>query len=96
MKKSFCYIICVLIGCYIAFNILMFWVYSNKELAFLKGLLYEQTINCANQIETTTFNFENDLNYLLFNKDINNIFEVKSIASCDAERIEIFYSKYRN
>jgi CheY-like chemotaxis protein/nitrogen-specific signal transduction histidine kinase len=66
-----------------------------KQLIFLKKLVYQQTVVCGNFIEQTGYNFESDLNYIPFSDDVSHFISTKNIGECDSRKIEIFFSKYQ-
>ncbi len=82
----------------IVLNVILLYHLRNKQVQFHKNFLYNQTELCANYIETTISNYENDLNRIIFlnNKNLHLIFTDKKITNEILAELQKFYAKYRH
>lgn len=70
-----------------------YYIYRNQY-GFYRQWLSGLTENCGNQIETTGYRFESDINYILYSDDISELFSNPEAKDKSIKRIHLFYVKY--
>lgn len=68
----------------------------NQQLNFHKEMLLNQSQICGWEIEQSGYEFENEINYIVFSTDIARFFEDPDNAEHKVKKLELFYFKYQN
>jgi PAS domain S-box-containing protein len=58
-------------------------------------MLINQTEICGWEIEQSGYEFENEINYIVFSSDLAHFFEDKESAELKIKKLELFYFKYQ-
>jgi len=93
MKNTF-YIILVSVFAFIALNTIFYLKIYNNQRDFQAELLLQQIRICGNTIEQYGQNFENEVNYILYSDNINQLFNDPNFKEKGSKSLELFYSKY--
>jgi CheY-like chemotaxis protein/signal transduction histidine kinase len=93
MKNTF-YIILCSVFVFIAINTIFYFKIYNDQRDFQTKLLQHQIGICGNTIEQFGMNFENEVNYILYSENINQLFNDPDIKEKGSKNLELFYSKY--
>lgn len=93
MKNTF-YIILVSVFVFIALNTIFYLKIYKDQRDFQTELLLHQISICGNTIEQYGLNFENEVNYILYSDNINQLFSDPNIKERGLKSLELFYSKY--
>ncbi|MCG8411015.1 MAG: response regulator [Bacteroidales bacterium] len=95
MKRLY-YLVAIVIAIVICANVFYAFRIYNQQLSFHKDMLMSQTQICGWEIEQSGYEFENEINYIVFSSDIANFFEDKNTQSLKVKKLELFYFKYQN
>lgn len=95
MKKiysllSFLIIIIIGVNVYYGFHI------YKQQLNFHTEMIANQAQICGWEIEQSGYEFENEINYIVFSSNIANFFEVRENQDMKVKKLELFYFKYQN
>ncbi len=93
MKNTF-YIIIVSLFVFIAINTVFYFKIYIDQRDFQTNLLVHQIGICGNTIEQFGMNFDNEVNYILYSENINQLFNDPNIKEKGSKNLELFYSKY--
>lgn len=93
MKKIY-FLISFVIIIILAVNIYYYLDIYDQQIDFQQNFLLKQTQICGYEIEQTGFEFESELNKILFSNDLSQFFENEEIKTSSTKQLEIFYSKY--
>jgi len=93
MKNTF-YIIIVSVLVFIAINTVLYLKIYNDQRDFHTNSLSNQVGICGNTIEQYGMNFENEVNYILYSENINQLFNDPDIKEKGSKNLELFYSRY--
>ena len=95
MKKIYISVSLVLIAV-IIINIIFHLDISKQQINLYKDILLKQIQICGIEIERTGFEFENEINHILFSDDIAGIFDNIEEKESSINKFELFYSKYED
>jgi len=94
MNRTFI-IILISVFIFIAVNTIFYiYIYKN-QLAFQTELLSRQIRICGNTIEQDGLNFENEINYILYSENIEQLFRETVTKEKRWINLELFYAKYQ-
>lgn len=93
MKKTF-YIILISVFAFIVLNTIFYLKIYKDQKDFQTELLLHQIRICGNTIEQYGLNFENEVNYILYSENINQLFTDPDIKERGLKNLDLFYSKY--
>lgn len=95
MRKTF-YIILISVFAFIILNTLLYLKIYKEQKDFQTELLLHQIRICGNTIEQYGLNFENEVNYILYSENINQLFTDPVIKERGLKNLDLFYSKYND
>ncbi len=95
MKKYFISIVLV-ITVVIAINVYFIRVIYKQQVNFQKNIIFQQAKNCANELESSMFMFESNINKIIFSDDLSEIFKNESVKERTLRKLELFYSTYEH
>lgn len=95
MKKIYVLVASVLIAVICA-NIFYGLRIYKQQLGFHTDMLMNQTQICGWEIEQSGYEFENEINYIVFSSEISKFFEDKDAIELKVKKLELFYFKYQN
>lgn len=95
MKKLYLVLI-ILIAFIAGINIYFYFHYYNQQVTFQTDLLEKQVQICSWEIEHSGYEFENEINYIVFSTDIANFFDSEEKKEMRIRKLELFYFKYQN
>ena len=95
MKNTF-YIILASVFAFIALNTFFYLKIYKDQRDFQAELLLHQIRICGNTIEQYGQNFENEVNYILYSDNINQLFNDPDFKEKGSKNLELFYSKYNS
>lgn len=84
----------LLVPLFLMVNITIGYFIYRNQYGFYRQWLSGLTSNCGNQVETTGYGFESDINYILFSDDISELFSNPEAKDQSIKRIHLFYVKY--
>jgi len=93
MKNTF-YIILASVFIFIALNTIFYLKIYEDQKDFQTEMLLQQISICGNTIEQYGLNFENEVNFILYSENINQLFSDPNIKEKGSKNLELFYSKY--
>lgn len=91
--KSLKYVIPIIFIGVLISNLIFYLSTYYKHTEYQEEIVMRHIEEITAKIEKTSFNFENEINYILFSTDILTIFDDKKNADL-LTRLKIFYSKY--
>ncbi len=94
--KKFYYLISAVIIIIIGVNAYYGYHIYNQQLNFHTEMLSNQSQICGWEIEQSGYEFENEINYIVFSSDIASFFEDQQGAELKIKKLELFYFKYQN
>ena len=94
--KKFYYLISAVIIIIIGVNAYYGYHIYNQQLDFHTDMLSNQTQICGWEIEQAGYEFENEINYIVFSSDIARFFENQDELELKVKKLELFYFKYQN
>ena len=68
----------------------------NQQLGFHTDMLMNQSQICGWEIEQSGYEFENEINYIVFSTDIASFFDNTDNIELKVKKLELFYFKYQN
>jgi len=95
MKKLY-YLISVVIIVIIGVNAFYSYHIYNQQLNFHTDMMLNQTQICGWEIEQSGYEFENEINYIVYSSDIANFFNEQKDLELKVKKLELFYFKYQN
>ncbi|MFC2103808.1 response regulator [Bacteroidota bacterium] len=94
--KKFYYLISAIIVIIICVNAYYSYHIYNQQLNFHTDMLSNQAQICGWEIEQSGYEFENEINYIVFSSDIASFFEDQDGIELKVKKLELFYFKYQN
>jgi signal transduction histidine kinase/DNA-binding response OmpR family regulator len=94
MKKFYFSLIAVLLVI-VGVNIYFYYYFYNQQVAFHTDILEKQVEICTWEIERSGYDFENEINYIVFSTDIANFFDSEEKKELRIRKLELFYFKYQ-
>jgi len=95
MKKLY-YLISAVIVIIIGVNAFYGYHIYNQQLNFHTDMMLNQTQICGWEIEQSGYEFENEINYIVFSSDIASFFSEQKDLELKVKKLELFYFKYQN
>lgn len=95
MKKIY-FLISTVIVIIIGVNAYYGFHIYNQQLSFHTDMLSNQSQICGWEIEQSGYEFENEINYIVFSSDIASFFEDQQGLELKVKKLELFYFKYQN
>ena len=95
MKKIY-YIISAVIVIILGVNAYYGYHIYNQQLSFHTDMLSNQSQICGWEIEQSGYEFENEINYIVFSSDIASFFDDQEGLELKVKKLELFYFKYQN
>ena len=95
MKKIY-YIISAVIVIILGVNAYYGYHIYNQQLSFHTDMLSNQSQICGWEIEQSGYEFENEINYVVFSSDIASFFDDQEGLELKIKKLELFYFKYQN
>ncbi|MFC2152174.1 response regulator [Bacteroidota bacterium] len=95
MKKYY-YLISAIIVIILSVNAYYGFHIYNQQLNFHTDMMSNQAQICGWEIEQSGYEFENEINYIVFSSDIANFFEDQEGIELKVKKLELFYFKYQN
>ncbi len=80
----------------IAVNVYYYYRIYKQQVAFHKEILMRQTQICGWEIEQTGYEFENEINYIVFSTELIEFFNELDNQDERIKKLELFYFKYQN
>ncbi len=93
--KKFYYLISAIIIVIIGVNAYYGYHIYSQQLNFHSDMLTNQAQICGWEIEQSGYEFENEINYIVFSSDIANFFEDSENIDLKVKKLELFYFKYQ-
>ncbi|MEA2106294.1 MAG: ATP-binding protein, partial [Bacteroidota bacterium] len=93
--KKFYYLVAVIIIIALGTNAYYGYHIYKQQLDFHSNMLINQTEICSWEIEQSGYEFENEINYIVFSSDLAHFFEEKEKADLKIKKLELFYFKYQ-
>jgi signal transduction histidine kinase/DNA-binding response OmpR family regulator len=93
--KKFYYLVIILIAIIVGINIYFYYRYYNQQVAFQTDILEKQIQICSWEMEHSGYEFENEINYIVFSTDIANFFDSEEKRELRIRKLELFYFKYQ-
>ena len=90
MKKIY-YIISVVIVIILGVNAYYGYHIYNQQLSFHTDMLSNQSQICGWEIEQSGYEFENEINYIVFSSDIASFFDDTEGLELKVKKLELFY-----
>ena len=94
--KKFYYIVSIIIVTIICVNAYYGYRIYNQQLGFHSDMLMNQSQICGWEIEQSGYEFENEINYIIFSSDIASFFNNTDNIELKVKKLELFYFKYQN
>src|SRR6056297_1950056 len=94
MKKFYYLVVAVIIIALGANAYYGYYIYK-QQLDFHTDMLLNHTEICGWEIEQSGYDFENEINYIVFSSDLAHFFEDKYDADLKIKKLELFYFKYQ-
>jgi PAS domain S-box-containing protein len=95
MKKIY-YILSVVIAIILGINAYQGYHIYNQQLNFHADMLTNQSQICGWEIEQSGYEFENEINYIVFSTEIADFFKNQDDIELKVKKLELFYFKYQN
>ncbi|MFO7843499.1 MAG: response regulator [Bacteroidales bacterium] len=93
--KKFYYLVVVIIIIALGANAYYGYYIYKQQLDFHTDMLLNHTEICGWEIEQSGYDFENEINYIVFSSDLAHFFEDKEDADLKIKKLELFYFKYQ-
>lgn len=94
--KKFYYLVAFVITIILIVNAYYGYHIYNQQLRFHTDMLSNQTQICGWEIEQSGYEFENEINYIVFSSDIVSFFNNPDELDVKVKKLELFYFKYQN
>ena len=94
--KKFYYLVAVVITIVLFVNAYYGYRIYNQQLKFHTDMLVNQSQICGWEIEQSGYEFENEINYIVFSSDIVTFFDDPDKIELKVKKLELFYFKYQN
>ncbi len=95
MKKIY-YLLSIVIIIILGVNAYFGYHIYKQQLNFHTDMLSNQAQICSWEIEQSGYEFENEINYIVFSSDIASFFENENDIEIKVKKLELFYFKYQN
>ncbi len=95
MKKIY-YLLSIVIIIILGVNAYYGYHIYKQQLNFHTDMLSNQAQICSWEIEQSGYEFENEINYIVFSSDIASFFENEKDLGMKVKKLELFYFKYQN
>lgn len=95
MKKIY-YLLSLVIIIILGVNAYFGYHIYKQQLNFHTDMLSNQAQICSWEIEQSGYEFENEINYIVFSSDIASFFENENDIEIKVKKLELFYFKYQN
>ena len=93
--KRFYYLISAVIIIVLGINAYYGYHIYTQQLNFHSDMLTNQAQICGWEVEQSGYEFENEINYIVFSSDITNFFKEKKDRDLKIKKLELFYFKYQ-
>lgn len=94
--KKFYYLVAVVITIILMVNAYYGYHIYTQQLNFHTDMLKNQSQICGWEIEQSGYEFENEINYIVFSSDIVSFFNNQKDIELKVKKLELFYFKYQN
>jgi len=94
--KKFYYLVSIVVVTILCVNAYYGFRIYNQQLGFHTDMLMNQSQICGWEIEQSGYEFENEINYIVFSTDIANFFDNIENIDLKVKKLELFYFKYQN
>lgn len=94
--KKFYYLVAVVVTIILVVNAYYGYHIYNQQLKFHTDILSNQAQICGWEIEQSGYEFENEINYIVFSSDIVDFFNDSEDIELKVKKLELFYFKYQN
>jgi signal transduction histidine kinase/CheY-like chemotaxis protein len=94
--KKFYYLVAFVLIAVICANIFYGLRIYKQQINFHTNMLMNQTQICGWEIEQSGYEFENEINYIVFSSDIASFFNNDKDLDLKVKKLELFYFKYQN
>lgn len=95
MKKLY-FLISLVVVLILAVNVYYYYFIYNQQVGFHKDMLSKQTQICGWEIEQSGYEFENEINYIVYSTDLSKFFDLDDQQYNRIKKLELFYFKYQN
>ena len=95
MKKIY-YLLSLVIIIILGVNAYYGYHIYKQQLNFHTDMLSNQAQICSWEIEQSGYEFENEINYIVFSSDIASFFENEKNIEMKVKKLELFYFKYQH
>lgn len=93
--KKFYYLVASVVVIVLVANIYSGFHIYKQQLDFHTNMLLNQTEICGWEIEQSGYEFENEINYIVFSSDLAHFFEDEENMDMKLKKLELFYFKYQ-
>lgn len=93
MKKVYT-IFLVFICTVLLLTLSFFYTIFQKEISTQKRILSQEGSKCVSQLEKTSFEFENQINYILYTDSILDVFHTTREVNPVIHKLELFYASF--
>ncbi|HAN18334.1 MAG: hypothetical protein A2X13_04455 [Bacteroidetes bacterium GWC2_33_15] len=94
--KRFYYLLMIVLLIIVLVNSYYYYYIYNQQVKFQTDMLDKQIQICGWEIEQSGYEFENEINYIVFSSDIANFFDSPEKTEMRVRKLELFYFKYQN
>jgi len=94
MKKFYYLVIGIIIIALVTNAYYGYHIYK-QQLDFHSNMLINQTEICGWEIEQSGYEFENEINYIVFSSELAHFFKDKENTDLKIKKLELFYFKYQ-
>ncbi|HRW63760.1 MAG TPA: PAS domain-containing protein, partial [Bacteroidales bacterium] len=95
MKRLYYFIAIIVIIVLVINAYYSFYIYK-QQIQFHTDMLTNQAQICSWEVEQSGYEFENEINYIVFSSDIAGFFEDEKNLDLKIRKLELFYFKYQN
>ncbi len=96
MKKKIDILLIIVVFTIIGVNIYYYFHMYKQQIIFHKNILAKQVEMCGWNIEQSGYEFENEINYIVYSSDLVNFFEEDKNQENQIKKLELYYFKYQN
>lgn len=94
--KKFYYLVSIVLVTILCVNAYYAFRIYNQQVGFHTDMLMNQSQICGWEIEQSGYEFENEINYIVFSSDLANFFDNMDNIDLKVKKLELFYFKYQN
>ena len=94
MKKFYYLVIGIIVIALVTNAYYGYHIYK-QQLDFHSNMLINQTEICGWEIEQSGYEFENEINYIVFSSELAHFFKDKENTDLKIKKLELFYFKYQ-